>query len=44
MQAAPLLKKILPHTPIIMFTLFPSEELLEMAIAAGIAAECLKRT
>jgi CheY-like chemotaxis protein len=37
LQAAPLLKQKLPNTPIIMFTMFVTQALVEMAIAAGIA-------
>ena len=38
LQAAPLLRKKLPRVPIIMFTLFASTGLAELAIAAGVAA------
>jgi len=38
LQAAPLLKKILPHTPILMFTMFASKIVAEEALAAGVTA------
>jgi len=38
LEAAPLLKKILPQTPIIMFTMFSNEILAAEALAAGITA------
>jgi DNA-binding NarL/FixJ family response regulator len=38
MQAAPLLRKMLPQTPIIMFTMFANETLMALALAAGVAA------
>lgn len=37
LQAAPLLKKMHPQTPIIMFTMFASEAVAAEARAAGIA-------
>lgn len=36
LEAAPLLKKKLPDTPIIMFTMFATEAFAKMAIAAGV--------
>ena len=38
LEAAPLLKKILPQTPIIMFTMFANELFAEEALAAGVTA------
>jgi len=38
LEAAPLLKKILPQTPIIMFTMFASETVATEAFAAGVTA------
>ena len=38
LQAAPLLKKMLPNTPIIMFTMFATEVVSEDALAAGVTA------
>lgn len=42
LEAAPLLKKILPLTPIIMFTLFANPEFAKKAVAAGVTALCGK--
>jgi CheY-like chemotaxis protein len=36
LEAAPLLKEILPQTPIIMFTMFASEVFAAQAVAAGV--------
>jgi CheY-like chemotaxis protein len=36
LQAAPLLRKKLPQTPIIMFTMYVTDALVQIAIAAGI--------
>jgi CheY-like chemotaxis protein len=36
LEAAPLLKEILPQTPIIMFTMFASEVFAAQALAAGV--------
>lgn len=38
LEAAPLLKKILPRTPILMFTMFANEVFAEKALAAGVTA------
>jgi DNA-binding NarL/FixJ family response regulator len=38
LEAAPLLNRLLPDTPIIMFTMFSNEELVRRAAAAGITA------
>src|SRR4029077_9733933 len=38
MQAAPLLRKMLPQTLIIMFTMFANATLLELALGVGVAA------
>lgn len=38
LEAAPLLKKILPRTPILMFTMFANEIFAEKAFAAGVTA------
>jgi CheY-like chemotaxis protein len=38
LEAAPLLKKILPHTPIIMFTMFANHIFATQALAAGVTA------
>jgi len=38
LEAAPLLRKMLPHTPIIMFTVFANDEFATQAIAAGATA------
>jgi CheY-like chemotaxis protein len=38
LEAAPLLKKILPKTPIIMFTMYSNEILAAEAFAAGVTA------
>ncbi|MFZ0734823.1 MAG: response regulator [Candidatus Sulfotelmatobacter sp.] len=38
LEAAALLKKILPQTPIIMFTMFANETLAAKALAAGVTA------
>ena len=38
LEAAPLLKKILPETPIIMFTMFANPALATLAVAAGVTA------
>jgi CheY-like chemotaxis protein len=38
LEAAPLLKKILPQTPIIMFTMFANEVFAAEAVAAGVTA------
>ena len=42
LQAAPLLKKILPDTPILMFTMFANPQFAELALAAGVRAVCSK--
>lgn len=42
LQAVPLLRRRLPETPIIMFTLFASPVLVETAISAGAAAVICK--
>jgi DNA-binding NarL/FixJ family response regulator len=36
LQAAPVLKKLLPSTPIVMFTAFETDNLRELALAAGV--------
>ena len=38
LEAAPLLRKILPHTPIIMFTMFANHIFATQALAAGVTA------
>jgi CheY-like chemotaxis protein len=38
LEAAPLLKRILPKTPILMFTMFANEIFAEQALAAGVTA------
>ncbi len=38
LEAAPLLRKMLPQTPIIMFTMFASEVFATAATAAGVTA------
>jgi CheY-like chemotaxis protein len=38
LEAAPLLKRILPKTPILMFTMFANEIFAEQAPAAGVTA------
>lgn len=38
LEAAPLLKNKLPHTPIILYTFYATEVLAQVASAAGIAA------
>jgi CheY-like chemotaxis protein len=38
LEAAPLLKKVLPHTPIIMFTMFANDVFAKQALAAGVTA------
>jgi CheY-like chemotaxis protein len=38
LEAAPLLRKILPHTPIIMFTMFANHVFPTQAPAAGVTA------
>jgi len=38
LDAAPLLRKILPHTPIIMFTMFANQVFATQALAAGVTA------
>jgi CheY-like chemotaxis protein len=38
LEAAPLLKKMLPQTPIIMFTMFANERFAKEALAAGVTA------
>lgn len=43
LEAAPLLKKKLPRTPIILFTMHASEVLTQVATAAGIAAVVSKQ-
>ena len=43
LEAAPLLKKKLPRTPIILFTMHTSEVLTQVATAAGIAAVVSKQ-
>jgi CheY-like chemotaxis protein len=35
-EAAPLLKKLLPQTPIVMFTMFATETFTQVALAAGV--------
>jgi CheY-like chemotaxis protein len=42
LEAAPLLKKILPHTPIIMFTMFANSVFATQALAAGVTAVVAK--
>lgn len=37
-EAAPLLRKILPQTPIIMFTMHASKELMQLAMGIGVSA------
>jgi CheY-like chemotaxis protein len=37
LEAAPLFKKKLPETPIIMFTMFASETFSKVAVAAGVS-------
>lgn len=44
LEAAPLLKKRLPQTPIILFTMYATGVLAEVANAAGIAAVVSKET
>jgi len=36
LEAAPLLKKMLPLTPIVMFTMFATDALTKVALAAGV--------
>ena len=38
LEAAPLLKKMLPKTPIIMFTMYANEIVAKQALAAGVTA------
>jgi len=38
LEAAPLLKKILPQTPIIMFSMFANPALPKLAVPAGVTA------
>ena len=38
LEAAPLLRKLLPHTPIIMFTIFANHVFAAQALAAGVTA------
>ena len=38
LEAAPLLRKLLPQTPIIMFTMFANDVFATQAIAAGVTA------
>jgi CheY-like chemotaxis protein len=38
LEAAPLLRKLLPHTPIIMFTMFANHVFATQALAAGVTA------
>ncbi|HTS09949.1 MAG TPA: response regulator transcription factor [Candidatus Eisenbacteria bacterium] len=38
LEAAPLLRKVLPHTPIIMFTMFANDVFATQAIAPGVTA------
>lgn len=38
LEAAPLLRKLLPHTPIIMFTMFANNVFATQALAAGVTA------
>ena len=38
LEAAPLLRKVLPRTPILMFTMFATDVLAEQALAAGVTA------
>jgi CheY-like chemotaxis protein len=38
LEAAPLLKRLLPQTPILMFTMFANEIFAKEAIAAGVTA------
>jgi CheY-like chemotaxis protein len=38
LEAAPLLRKLLPHTPIIMFTMFVNHIFASQALAAGVTA------
>jgi len=42
LEAAPLLKKILPDTPILMFTMFANAQFAKLALAAGVRAICSK--
>jgi CheY-like chemotaxis protein len=42
LEAAPLLRKVLPHTPIIMFTMFANSVLATQALAAGVTAVVAK--
>jgi len=44
LEAAPLLRKVVPLTPIIMFTMFANEVFATQAIAAGVTAVVSKRT
>jgi two-component system, NarL family, response regulator NreC len=38
LEAAPLLRKVLPHTPILMFTMFANDVFAKEALAAGVTA------
>jgi CheY-like chemotaxis protein len=38
LEAAPLLRKLLPQTPVIMFTMFANDVFATQAIAAGVTA------
>jgi CheY-like chemotaxis protein len=38
LEAAPLLRKLLPRTPILMFTMFANDGFAQQALAAGVTA------
>ena len=42
LEAVPLLRKVLPHTPIIMFTMFVNNVFATQALAAGVTAVVAK--
>ena len=42
LEAAPLLRKLLPHTPIIMFTMFANSFFATQAVAAGVTVVVAK--
>jgi CheY-like chemotaxis protein len=42
LEAAPLLRDVLPHTPIIMFTMFANSVFATQALAAGVTAVVAK--
>jgi CheY-like chemotaxis protein len=42
LEAAPLLRRLFPHTPIIMFTMFANSVFVTQALAAGVTAVVAK--